>query len=288
MKAYLASKYMSGAKADAILSRSTTGTKKKKRKQPAAGPSSSSSFVKDDDLSGFANLHDEEDDDTAAPVVASDRGFKKRRVAPDAAASASEESSWTTVREGEKPSADEDGSNSATTTAAPKPFTGGLLSRAQIAQALPSAASSKQTISEAEAAAAQETVYRDASGRKIDMAAAKADAAAKKREREEKEAKKLQWGKGLVQRDEAEETRKRLERMRTEGFARTKEDRELNEEQKAVERWNDPAAQFLSVSVSVSSRGCLGIQTASFVQKKKSKGPRRLRHQAWLPMGRCR
>jgi pre-mRNA-splicing factor CWC26 len=94
-------------------------------------------------------------------------------------------------------------------------------------------------------------VYRDASGRKIDTKAEKAEAARKKREREEKEARKLQWGKGVVQRDEAEETRKRLEKMKTTAFARTVDDADLNAAQKDADRWNDPAAQFLSVCDSV-------------------------------------
>ena len=54
-----------------------------------------------------------------------------------------------------------------------------------------------------ETARAQETVYRDSSGKKIDTKAARAEAARLKRLREEKEAQKMGWGKGLVQKDEA-------------------------------------------------------------------------------------
>jgi pre-mRNA-splicing factor CWC26 len=253
MQTYLAEKYMSGPKADAILAR--TGGKKKKRKQvdsstgtAVAGPS----FIKDDDVSGFAQLNGDDDDDTAAPVVASDRGFKKRRVAPVAGSSTEEGGGWATVREGVKektPPPTEDEQPLVVSAPAPA-FKGGLLTKAQVAQAIPSVKTSSHEMTKEEAAAAQETIYRDASGRKIDMKAEKAEAARKKREREAKEAEKLQWGKGLVQRDEAEQTRKKLEKMKTTSFARTVDDKQINEEQKAVDRWNDPAAQFLTVCCS--------------------------------------
>ena len=79
------------------------------------------------------------------------------------------------------------------------------------------------------------------------MAAERAEAARKKREAEEKEAKKMEWGKGLVQREEAERKKKELEAMRSTTFVRTIDDKALNEELKQEERWNDPAAAFLTV-----------------------------------------
>ena len=78
MKAYLAEKYMSGPKADAILSK-VNPPKKKKRKATAA--SASTSFIKDDDLTGWGNVpkDGDEDEDMADAVVAEDRRFKKRQ-----------------------------------------------------------------------------------------------------------------------------------------------------------------------------------------------------------------
>ena len=67
--------------------------------------------------------------------------------------------------------------------------------------------------------------------------------------KKEKEAKKMEWGKGLVQRDEADKRRKEEQAMRNQAFARTADDKELNEQLKAEERWNDPAAAFLTVRV---------------------------------------
>ena len=102
-----------------------------------------------------------------------------------------------------------------------------------------------------EAEAAQETVYRDASGRKIDMKLARAEAARKKREKEEKDAQKMEWGKGLVQRQEQEKRRTQLEKNKSLPFSRHADDTELNEELMARDMWNDPAAAFLTVSATV-------------------------------------
>jgi pre-mRNA-splicing factor CWC26 len=54
-------------------------------------------------------------------------------------------------------------------------------------------------------------------------------------------------GKGLVQREEQEQRRLELERQRGKAFARHADDKDLNEELKAKELWNDPAAAFLTV-----------------------------------------
>jgi pre-mRNA-splicing factor CWC26 len=99
--------------------------------------------------------------------------------------------------------------------------------------------------------AAQETVYRDASGRKIDMKLARAEAAQKKREKEEKDAQKMEWGKGLVQREEKEKRKTQLEKNKSLPFSRHADDMELNEELMARDMWNDPAAAFLTVSATV-------------------------------------
>jgi len=114
-----------------------------------------------------------------------------------------------------------------------------------------------------EIAHAQETVYRDSSGKKIDTKAARAEAARLKRLREEKEAQKMEWGKGLVQKDESEKRRQELEKQRSTAFARHADDKDLNEELKAKELWNDPAAAFLT--------------------KKRSKGPRKPEYNGPLP-----
>ncbi|KAI0350897.1 hypothetical protein OH77DRAFT_1430518 [Trametes cingulata] len=255
LKAYLAEKYMSGPKADAILSKVGPPKKKKRKTTSTSAASTSASFIKDDDLTGWGDEPRDEEEDLEEAVVAEDRRFKKRqRTDPD--------SGWQTIQEGAggsktpPPAEDE---QPQVVMQEDEPFKGGLLTSAQLKKKLPKhrpqEAQKSAEEAAAERAAAQETVYRDASGRKVDIAAERAEAARLKREREEKEAKKMEWGKGLVQREEAEKRRKEEEAMRSRAFARTADDAELNEELRAQERWNDPAAAFLT--------------------KKKSKGPRK-------------
>lgn len=243
LKSYLAEKYMSGPKADAILAR-VGPQKKKKRKAATSTPATGGAVIRDDDAAWGLEEKDEIDD-LAEAIVASDRGFKKRKVAPK-----EEGSGWMTVQEGIKkeesppPAADEH--PVIVDDPAKTPFVGGLVTASQLRKVLPSQAEATTTTAE-EIARAQETVYRDATGRKIDTKAARAEAARLKREREEKEAQKMEWGKGLVQKEEQE--RRRLELQKQQGKAfRHADDADLNEEQKAKELWNDPAAAFLTVS----------------------------------------
>ncbi|KAJ7690723.1 Pre-mRNA-splicing factor of RES complex-domain-containing protein [Mycena rosella] len=245
MKAYLAEKYMSGPKADAILSRAAS-QKKKKRKAATAASAAPSAFVMDVD-GGWGDETREETEDVEEAVIAADRSFKKRKIAPT-----EEGSGWATLQQGNKedtPPPDEQPQVVEET-----PFVGGLVSASQLKKALPQAHIAPAATAE-EMALAQETVYRDATGKKINTKAARAEAAKLKREREEKEAQKMEWGKGLVQRDEAEKRKQELEKQRGKKFARYADDADLNEEMKAKELWNDPAAQFLT--------------------KKRAKGPRK-------------
>ncbi|KAI0032848.1 Pre-mRNA-splicing factor of RES complex-domain-containing protein [Vararia minispora EC-137] len=258
MKAYLAEKYMSGPKADAILAHAAP--KKKKRKAGAASSSGSGAgFIKDDDAGwGPAETARDEEEDVADAIVASDRTFKKRRT--DGKADIEGGSGWAVVREsadGEKatdvdelPPADEQ----PVVVNEPEPFRGGLLTSKQLKERMPKKDATKHKADPGTEAAAQETVYRDSSGRKIDMKAEKAEAARKKREREEKESERMEWGKGLIQRAEAEAQKKQLQDMRGKDFRRA-DDEALNKAQREKDRWDDPAAAFLT--------------------KKRSKGPRK-------------
>lgn len=91
----------------------------------------------------------------------------------------------------------------------------------------------------------EETVYRDATGRRIDISMRRQEARreldeAAKKEREEKEAQK-----GDVQRAMKEKRKEDLDDARFMPLARGIDDVEMNSELKEVERWNDPAAQFM-------------------------------------------
>ncbi|KIK63012.1 hypothetical protein GYMLUDRAFT_163568 [Collybiopsis luxurians FD-317 M1] len=247
MKAYLAEKYMSGPKADAILARDPH--KKKKRKAKDQGNAPAKSMIKDEDA-GWGEENKDDEDDLAEAVIEKDRGFKMRKTA----GTNGEGSGWTTVQEGQQPpEAPDEQPILVIEEEEEKPFVGGLV-KGQMKK--PESKKAPEPVATAEEIAQmQETVYRDASGRKIDTKAARAEAARKKREQEEKEAKKMEWGKGLVQREEKEKMKAELEKLKNQPFARSADDQQLNEEQKSKELWNDPAAAFLT--------------------KKRTKGPRK-------------
>lgn len=126
----------------------------------------------------------------------------------------------------------------------------GLRTGEEVTEHLKKKAERERKKYEAEAAAGGggqgQTVYRDATGRRIDVEMMRAEARRKadaevKRKREEAEA-----AKGDVQRAMKEAQKERLKDARTMTIARYKDDVEMNEELKQAERWNDPAAGFIT------------------------------------------
>lgn len=95
-------------------------------------------------------------------------------------------------------------------------------------------------------AGANETIYRDASGRIINVAMKRAEARraadeeAAKKQREEDEAR------GDVQLAEKDARRTALREARYMPLARGADDAEMNEEMREKERWSDPALAFLT------------------------------------------
>lgn len=175
IKAYLAEKYMSGPKADAILSRAAPKKKKRKAKESAPNQPLGGAMIVDED-GGWGNEKQEDDNDLAEAVVATDRRFKKRKVAPIEGGS-----SWITVQEGLEGATVKDESPPPEADEQPMvvdtPFVGGLVSAQQLKKVLPQNNTKMENITAEEIARAQETVYRDASGKKIDTKAARAEAA---------------------------------------------------------------------------------------------------------------
>lgn len=92
----------------------------------------------------------------------------------------------------------------------------------------------------------QETIYRDASGRIINVAMKRAQARRAEEEKRVKEEQAREALMGDVQRQQRETRKQELQEVRAMPVARTIEDDTLNEELKARQRWNDPAAQFLT------------------------------------------
>ncbi|KAG9017558.1 Pre-mRNA-splicing factor cwc26 [Tulasnella sp. 427] len=263
MKAYLAANYMSGPKAEAITARLDPTAKKKKKKSKATDSgAASTSFIKDidDDLRWGKPLDEEEDEEEKA-VVEKDRSFKKRKVDP--ASQMNDGGGWITVqdKDGDGDGVEEVAMEESHVTAP----AAGLVLPSQFKSALPQAPEKKKKKKKGkrddddEAEDEQgETVYRDASGRKIQVESAEDIAARQAQEEGEKlskEREKKEWQKGLVQREQADLRRREEEKERKRDAARRADDKEMNDMQKAEERWNDPAAEFLT--------------------KKEKKGPKR-------------
>lgn len=238
---YLAEKYMSGPKCDAILARTSHTTKKRKVDQDVT--LTLSYKLIDDDNGGWMKDDGDDRDDIKEAVVVKDRSFKKKLT------------SWATIREGEiqqeGPAATGDATPLSTghSCVSETPLVAGLVTADQLKKSLArKEGQNAETEGEYDATRlAQETVYRDASGKKIDMKAVRVEAARRRREAEEREVKKMQWGKGLVQCEGEERQRAQLEEERNRALAVYANDKDLNEAQKAKSRWNDPAVAFLTV-----------------------------------------
>ncbi|GAA6002459.1 hypothetical protein JCM10207_001133 [Rhodosporidiobolus poonsookiae] len=279
LQAYLAAKYMSGAKADAILDRSGNedGKRRKKKRKvdaggaaPVASGSGGGLVIADDDGMGWGRKDDEEEE--YKPVVEERRGQFKAKAKAD---------SWATIRDADPslrrtptPEPEDEAPYVVSTTveAAPR---GGLQSAAdlRLEQERKAAEQERKRLKAQreeerrvrEAAERGEdlddpnaTVYRDASGRRIDVKLAKAEKAKAERDRMEKEMAKMEWGKGLVQKEDKEKAKREAEALKNKGMARYADDKDMNEEMKEIERWNDPAAAFLTKKK----------------EKKKSSGPK--------------
>ncbi|SPO34796.1 related to BUD13 - subunit of the RES complex, required for pre-mRNA retention and splicing [Pseudozyma flocculosa] len=270
LQAYLASHYLSGPKADAILARTEGGDKPKKKKKRRLDPASASAsastglVLKDeDDAWKNAGGADDDDDDELgfAPQVVKDRGssgFKK--------------ASWNSVRQGQgsagsTPQPTDDAGQASTT---PQPqdspaepvIKAGLktkeqmkaerLAREQRAKEQEAAAatgSSSRSVEAAEAAVDrpdQETVYRDASGRRIDVKAEEEERRRQKLLEERKKRERDEWGKGLTQRREREEEARRLAQLRDARIEQRADDDDVVRHFKSVERWDDPALAFMT------------------------------------------
>ena len=90
-----------------------------------------------------------------------------------------------------------------------------------------------------------ETIYRDASGRIINVQMKRAEARKKAKDEVAKVAAELEAQKGDVQRAEKEQRRQRLSEAKFMSVARYADDAELNKDLKEKQRWNDPATEFL-------------------------------------------
>ncbi|KAK4694695.1 pre-mRNA-splicing factor CWC26, partial [Phenoliferia sp. Uapishka_3] len=270
LKTYLASKYGSGLKAEAILARAdaTGDGKRRKKKRSTAGAGGSTIVapggglvIADDDGMTWGTTGGEDEEEEGRPVVEERRGHFKPASA----------NSWATVRPADPSLArtptpePEDESPVVVPTVAPS--RGGLQSASQLRAenerraaelALKKASHAKELAALKKAARDRgddeediedpgQTVYRDKDGRKIDVKLEKANRKKEERDKVEREMKKMEWGKGLVQKGEAEEKKREEEKMKSRPLARYADDKDMNDELRDRDRWNDPAANFLTV-----------------------------------------
>ena len=243
---------------------SSSSSKKRKRKEPKA-----SLLIADDDLSGWTTSTTAIDDDRPTTVSGQSSEFRKTKTSAfktvgAAAPSNADQTAADAIladAAAEK-SKREDAANEEDMPAmvdangddieGPTMSSGagaGLQSAATVTAALEKRAADERRRFEADPRSSgkgQETIYRDASGRIINLAMKRAEARkeaedAKKKEEADKEALK-----GDVQRADREKRRKDVKDAKYLGLARYADDVEMNEELKERDRWNDPAAAFVT------------------------------------------
>ncbi|CAK7226590.1 Pre-mRNA-splicing factor cwc26 [Sporothrix curviconia] len=119
----------------------------------------------------------------------------------------------------------------------------------------------------------EEVVYRDATGRRVDVAlrrheARQAAVAAEQKERAAKEALL-----GDVQREQARQRREELADAALLPLARKADDEDMNRELKAQTRWNDPMAAFLRPAAATSRGGATGSGKSKSAAASKAERP---------------
>ena len=103
-------------------------------------------------------------------------------------------------------------------------------------------APSKKARKAAAKAEAEQTVYRDATGRRIDISMRRAEL---REAEEEKRRKDKEGAMGEVQKQEKQEKRQAIADARFLGVARYADDESMNDEMKAVGRWGDPMLGYV-------------------------------------------
>lgn len=275
LSSYLASKYLTAEPA-------SKPSKKRKRKQPSADTGLIIADDDDDDM-GWKHTDSGKNDDDG-PLIASTKSAEFRKA---------KKSAWKTVGSAAPSSADLDrdaaaadaiiasaaAENAAAINRDEAPVIeeddgivrmgdgthAGLQSAAAVAAQMEQREREELARWKAEEAAqgrsgkrqgkgeGEGTVYRDATGRRIDISMRRAEARKEQAEKERKEHEEKEMQKGDVQRAAAAKMREELDEARFIPFARKADDENLNRELKELERWNDPAAQFLGEKKSSAS-----------------------------------
>ncbi|CAI6340622.1 unnamed protein product [Periconia digitata] len=229
--------------------------------------------IDDDDISGWNKGGESDDDDapTIAGMTLSSKSKKKKKSKPSEGAPG-----WTTVGVAAPSTAAQIAADAAAADAiiastvadrqnaaqaedeAPEMVDtegvflesgakAGLQTGAQVAAAMKKKleAEKREAAEAAKDGGAGETIYRDASGRIINVAMKRAEARKKLEDEEKKKREQERAARGDVQNAEAVKRRQQLEDAKGVTIARYADDAELNDELKDRDRWNDPAAGFV-------------------------------------------
>ncbi|KAJ5600891.1 hypothetical protein N7450_001958 [Penicillium hetheringtonii] len=244
---YLAKNYLNADPA-------TERPKKKRKKTKANDDASNGLIIADDDPPDLRNMTTSagQDDEYGPSIDTSAKSAEFRPAADAILASAAAER---TAREGgedeEAPLVEEEQEDDG----GPKMESGargGLQTAAQTAAMVKAqekkkkAEMAKYQDPTAADATSQETIYRDASGRIINVAMKRAEARRAEEEKKKKEQEEREAAMGDVQRKQRETRKKELEEIKSMPVARTIDDEVLNDDLRSRERWNDPAAGFLT------------------------------------------
>ncbi|CAK7229771.1 Pre-mRNA-splicing factor cwc26 [Sporothrix bragantina] len=120
----------------------------------------------------------------------------------------------------------------------------------------------------------EEVVYRDATGRRVDVALRRHEARQAAVEAEQKERAAKEALLGDVQREQARQRREELADAALLPLARKADDEDMNRELKAQTRWNDPMAAFLKPAAATSAAaGGSSKSTASKADRPVYRGP---------------
>ncbi|KTW30294.1 hypothetical protein T552_00769 [Pneumocystis carinii B80] len=90
------------------------------------------------------------------------------------------------------------------------------------------------------------TIYRDASGRRVDIELAMIERQRQKAKEDARKKLEYEMSQGEVQKRQKEEAKKAMEAIKHEPFSRSIDDPEFNRMLKEKECWDDPAKAFLS------------------------------------------
>lgn len=259
---YLASRY--------LVADPKPSTKKRKRKHAAA----TGLFITDDDDSTWARASaqtDEEEDGGPTTVSGTTAEFRKTRRsnwkrvggAKDTAnddKAAADAILAVAAAETEAARAGEDEAPIVEDTIGAVKMSDGTHAGLQTAEAVSAQLKRRQREERDEferhrkSAKEEETVYRDATGRRIDISMKRAEARRAAAEAQQKALQAKEALKGEVQLEEARERKEQLRDAKLMPFARNIDDEQMNRELKEQDRWNDPMTQFMSEKKATAGR----------------------------------